>query len=142
MRRKKILIVDDEKLMRWSLSQKLSEWNLDTVEAENGKTSLALIPQEMPDLVLLDNKLPDRKGTDLLKEIKTKWAEMPVVMITAYGSVDDVVTAMRRGAYDFITKPIDSPNFGVSSKTHWRRHPLKKKSPFTKKKRKASSTPR
>ncbi len=107
MKRKKILIVDDEKLMRWSLSQKLSEWNLDAVTAEDGKTALNLIPQEMPDLIMLDNKLPDKKGTDLLKEIKSKWPELPVVMITAYGVVDDVVTAMRRGAYDFITKPID-----------------------------------
>jgi len=107
MKRKKILIVDDEKLMRWSLSQKLSEWNLDAVTAEDGKTALNLIPQEMPDLIMLDNNLPDKKGTDLLKEIKSKWPELPVVMITAYGVVDDVVTAMRRGAYDFITKPID-----------------------------------
>ena len=107
MKRKKILIVDDEKLMRWSLSQKLSEWNMDVVTAEDGKTALNYIPQEMPDLIMLDNKLPDKKGTDLLKEIKSKWPELPVVMITAYGVVDDVVTAMRRGAYDFITKPVD-----------------------------------
>ena len=107
MKRNKILIVDDEKLMRWSLSQKLTEWNMDAVTAEDGKTALKLISQEMPDLVMLDNKLPDKKGTDLLKEIKTKWPDLPAVMITAYGVVDDVVTAMKRGAYDFITKPVD-----------------------------------
>jgi len=107
MKRKKILIVDDEKLIRWSLSQKLSEWNLNTVTAEDGKTALNLIPQEMPDLIMLDNKLPDKKGTDLIKEFKSKWPELPIIMITAYGVVDDVVIAMRRGAYDFITKPID-----------------------------------
>jgi two-component system response regulator AtoC len=107
MQRKKILIVDDEKLMRWSLSQKLAEWNLETVTAENGKTALTLIPQEMPDLIMLDNKLPDAKGTDLLREIKGIWPEIPVVMITAYGVLDDVVTAMKRGAYHFVTKPIE-----------------------------------
>ena len=107
MKRKKIFIIDDEKLMRWSISQKLAEWNLETVTAEDGKTALNLISQEMPDLIMLDIKLPDKKGTDLLKEIKSKWPELPVIMITAYGVVDDVVTAMRRGAYDFITKPID-----------------------------------
>jgi two-component system response regulator AtoC len=107
MQRKKILIVDDEKLMRWSLSQKLAEWNLETVTAENGKTALTLIPQEMPDLIMLDNKLPDAKGTDLLEEIKGIWPEIPVVMITAYGVLDDVVTAMKRGAYHFVTKPIE-----------------------------------
>jgi len=107
MRKRKILIVDDEKLMRWSLSQKLADWNLETVSAEDGITALNLIPQEMPDLILLDNKLPDAKGTDLLREIKGIWPEIPVIMITAHGVLDDVVTAMKRGAYHFVTKPID-----------------------------------
>lgn len=107
MRKKKILIVDDEKLIRWSLIQKLSEWNLDVVEAENGKTGLQLAEENPPDLVMLDVKLPDKKGTDVLKEFKQKWPDLPVIMITAFGVIDDAVTAMRRGAYDFITKPID-----------------------------------
>jgi two-component system response regulator AtoC len=107
MRKKKILIVDDEKLIRWSLIQKLSEWNLDVVEAENGKTGFQLAEENTPDLVMLDVKLPDKKGTDVLKEFKKKWPDLPVIMITAFGVIDDAVTAMRRGAYDFITKPID-----------------------------------
>jgi DNA-binding NtrC family response regulator len=57
--------------------------------------------------VILDVNLPDQKGTDFLEEIKKQWPEIPVIMITAYGSIDDAVTAMRRGAYDFITKPIN-----------------------------------
>ncbi len=65
MRKKKILIVDDEKLIRWSLNQKLSGWNLEVLEAENGKSGLRLAIEETPDLVMLDVKLPDKKGTDL-----------------------------------------------------------------------------
>lgn len=107
MRKKKVLIVDDEKLIRWSLRQKLSEWNLEALEAENGKSALRLAKEEMPDLVMLDVKLPDKKGTDLLKEFKKNWPDLPIIMITAFGVIDDAVTAMRRGAYDFITKPID-----------------------------------
>ncbi|MFQ5721076.1 MAG: sigma-54-dependent transcriptional regulator [Candidatus Aminicenantales bacterium] len=107
MRKKKILIVDDEKLIRWSLKQKLMEWNYEVFEAEDGKSGLRLLEEKMPDLVMLDVKLPDKKGTDLLQEFKKPWPEMPIIMITAYGVIEDAVMAMRHGAYDFITKPID-----------------------------------
>ncbi len=107
MHRKKILIVDDEKLIRWSLRQKLNEWDLEVVEAEDAREALRIFPQESPDLVILDVNLPDEKGTELLKQFRNAVPELPVVMITAYGSIDDAVSAMRGGAYDFITKPID-----------------------------------
>lgn len=107
MRNNKILVVDDEKLIRWSIKQKLSEWNLDVVEAENGNEARRVMETENPDFVLLDVNLPDTKGTELLEELKKQRPLIPVVMITAYGSIDDAVTAMRKGAYDFITKPID-----------------------------------
>jgi DNA-binding NtrC family response regulator len=107
MSRKKILIVDDEKLIRWSLIQKLSQWNYDTVEAETGEDALKIFDSENPDMALLDINLPDIEGTEVLKEIKSRRSETPVVMITAFGSIEDAVSAMRMGAYDFITKPID-----------------------------------
>ncbi len=107
MSKKKVLIVDDEKLIRWTLGQKLHEWNLDYLEANSGGTAFQVAEEEGPDLVMLDVKLPDVKGTDLLEEFKKRWPELPVIMITAFGVIDDAVTAMRRGAYDFITKPID-----------------------------------
>jgi len=107
MLKKKILIVDDEKLIRWSLNQKLNEWGFEVLEATDGESGLRLSEKEMPDLVMLDVKLPDKKGTDLLAEFKKIWPELPIIMITAFGVIEDVVTAMRRGAYDFITKPID-----------------------------------
>ncbi|NIM58027.1 MAG: response regulator [Candidatus Aminicenantes bacterium] len=107
MRKKKILIVDDEKLIRWTLSQKLNKWNLEASTAENGAQGLRLAEEETPDLVMLDVKLPDKKGTDLLMELKKAQPELPVIMMTGFGVIEDAVTAMRRGAYDFITKPID-----------------------------------
>ncbi len=107
MHRKKILIVDDEKLIRWSVRQKLNEWDLEVVEAEDAREALRIFPQESPDLVILDVNLPDEKGTELLKQFRNAVPELPVVMITAYGSIDDAVSSMRSGAYDFITKPID-----------------------------------
>lgn len=107
MNRKKILVVDDEKLIRWSLNQKLSEWNQNVIEAEDGKTAFHKVESENPDLIILDVNLPDTTGLEILKEIKSKYKDIPVVMITAYGSIDEAVRAMRTGAYDFITKPID-----------------------------------
>jgi DNA-binding NtrC family response regulator len=107
MHRKKILVVDDEKLIRWSVRQKLNEWDLEVVEAEDGREALQVFPRESPDLVILDVNLPDEKGTELLKQFRNAVPELPVVMVTAYGSIDDAVSAMRSGAYDFITKPIN-----------------------------------
>lgn len=107
MHKKKILIVDDERLIRWTLSQKLNEWDFEASSAENGAEGLRLVEEEAPDLVMLDVKLPDKKGTDLLVEFKKAWPELPVIMMTGYGVIEDAVTAMRRGAYDFLTKPID-----------------------------------
>lgn len=136
MRKKKILIVDDEKLVRWSLIQKLSEWDLDGVEAENGKTGLQLAEENTPDLVMLDVKLPDKKGTDVLKEFKKRWPDLPVIMITAFGVIDDAVTAMRRGAYDFITKPIDYTKLQSTIKNALETVSLKKEIAFYKEREK------
>jgi DNA-binding NtrC family response regulator len=141
MRKKKILIVDDEKLIRWSLGQKLSEWNMDVTDAEDGKSALQSAEEKTPDLVMLDVKLPDKKGTDLLKEFKKKWPELPVIMITAYGVIDDAVTAMRRGAYDFITKPIDYTKRQNTIKNALETASLKKEVAFYKEKEKKHFDP-
>jgi len=141
MRKKKILIVDDEKLIRWSLGEKLSEWKLEVVDAEDGKSALQLAEEETPDLVMLDVKLPDKKGTDVLKEFKKKWPGLPVIMITAFGVIDDAVTAMRRGAYDFITKPIDYTKLQSTIKNALEAASLKKEIAFYKEKEKDQFDP-
>ena len=109
MAKTKILIIDDDRLIRWSLRQKLGEWSHGVLEAETGAAGLKLVQDESPDLVLLDMNLPDGRGTDFLDEIRRGAPDLPVVMITAFGVIEDVVTAMRRGAYDFVTKPFDDP---------------------------------
>jgi CheY-like chemotaxis protein len=68
MSRDKVLIVDDEKLVRWSLRQKCEEWGYQTVEAENGETALKVAHAESPDLVLLDVRLPDLGGLEVLQQ--------------------------------------------------------------------------
>ncbi len=136
MRKKTILVVDDEKLIRWSLNQKLSGWNFKVLEAEDGKSGLQLAEEKMPDLVMLDIKLPDKKGTDLLVEFKKNWPELPVIMITAFGVIDDAVTAMRQGAYDFITKPIDYTKLQSTIKNALETASLKKEIAYYKEKEK------
>jgi two-component system, NtrC family, response regulator AtoC len=107
MAKTKVLIIDDERLIRWSLAQKLTAWGYEVVEAESGRSGLNVLAAEGPDLLLLDVNLPDARGTDVLEDLRKSWPDLPVIMITAYGVIEDAVTAMRRGAYDFITKPID-----------------------------------
>lgn len=112
MARDSILIVDDEKLIRWSLRQKLESWNYQVAEASDVKEALNKFYSEAPDLVTLDMKLPDGNGIDFLKKIKESHANLPVIVITAFGVVDVAVQALKLGAYDFIEKPINFEKLG------------------------------
>jgi DNA-binding NtrC family response regulator len=107
MPRENVLIVDDEKLIRWSMRQKLESWNYQIAEAENLHEARSLVQRELPDLITLDMKLPDGSGIDFLKQIKQSHAEIPIIVITAFGVVDVAVQALKLGAYDFIEKPIN-----------------------------------
>lgn len=107
MEKIRILIVEDEKLIRWSLRQQLEKHGYTISEAENGAEARKLFQSESWDLVLLDIKLPDANGLDLLKEIVEGDQELPIIMMTAYSSVESVVNAMKRGAFDYITKPFN-----------------------------------
>jgi two-component system, NtrC family, response regulator AtoC len=123
MPKKKILIIDDERLIRWSLAQKMTRWGYEVIEAESGAAGLRALTEENPDLLLLDMKLPDAKGTDVLENLRKNWPDLPVVMITAFGVIEDVVTAMRRGAYDSSPSPSTTPSFRARSSTAWKRPP-------------------
>jgi DNA-binding NtrC family response regulator len=103
----KILVVDDERLIRWSLGEALRGWGYMPIEAENVKTALELFESEHPAITLLDINLPDGSGLDVLREIKRQQPDAIVVMITANVLVDDTIVALRGGAYDFIAKPIN-----------------------------------
>ena len=102
----KILVVDDERLVRWSLRQKCEEWGYHVVEAPSGEPGLRLAQQESPDLVLLDVRMPDLSGIQVLEQIKKAPDAPPVIMITADPQLDDVKTALKLGAYDFMLKPL------------------------------------
>jgi DNA-binding NtrC family response regulator len=112
----KILIVDDEKLVRWSLRQKCQEWGYQVAEAENGTTALNAIRNDGADLVLLDVRLPDMSGLDVLQHVKQNGDARAVIMITADPQLDDVKHALKLGAYDFIGKPLDFEELGITVK--------------------------
>lgn len=104
---KKILIVDDEQMIRWVLSQALSEWSYEPIEAADIQTALELFDTEQPTLTLLDIGLPDGSGLNALRAIKLRQPDANVIMITANVLVENAIAALRAGACDFITKPIN-----------------------------------
>src|SRR6516165_8153782 len=112
----KVLIVDDEKLVRWTLRQKCEEWGYRVLEADNGTVALRVARNETPDLVLLDVRLPDASGIDVLEQIKKANDARAIIMITADPQLEDVKTALKLGAYDFVGKPLDFDELSVAVK--------------------------
>ena len=101
----KILIVDDEMIMRDSLKAWLEEDNFEAVTAENGMQALEFLEKEKLEAILLDIKMPGMDGITLLKKVKEKYEDIPVVMITAHATIENAVESMKEGAYDYIMKP-------------------------------------
>src|SRR3954470_19455559 len=110
----KVLIVDDERLVRWSLRQKCEEWGYAVLEADSGDTALRLAERESPDLVLLDVRLSDLTGIEVLDQLMKNGDAPSVIMITADPQLDDVKAALKLGAYDFVGKPIDFDELQLS----------------------------
>ncbi|HET9407536.1 MAG TPA: sigma-54 dependent transcriptional regulator [Candidatus Sulfotelmatobacter sp.] len=114
MSSEKIMVVDDERLVRWSLRQKCEEWGYQVVEAPAGEPALRLAQHETPDLILLDVRLPDLNGLQVLEQLKKNGDARQVIMITADPQLDDVKSALKLGAYDFIGKPLDFDELHVT----------------------------
>jgi len=100
-----ILVIDDEAEIREGLELLLSSEGYSVTSAETGEAGLARLEQEPFDLLLLDVSLPGRSGLDLLRDIRHRDPHLPVVLITAYGSIDMARQAFKSGAQDYITKP-------------------------------------
>ncbi|MCK9375525.1 MAG: sigma-54 dependent transcriptional regulator [Syntrophobacterales bacterium] len=100
-----LLVVDDEPQILQVVSGILRDEGFEVVSAPDGETALKLVGEAAPDLVLLDISLPGIDGLEVLQELKRRFPSLPVVMISAYGSVENAVKATRLGAYDFIEKP-------------------------------------
>jgi DNA-binding NtrC family response regulator len=100
-----ILIIDDEKTIRWSLGEGLRKAGFEILEAASGEEGLQLFGDKSPDCVLLDVRLPGIGGMEVLQRMREESSEIPVIVMTAYGEVDTAVQAMKGGAFDFVSKP-------------------------------------
>ncbi|MEK6336287.1 MAG: sigma-54 dependent transcriptional regulator [Acidobacteriota bacterium] len=112
--KQRILVVDDEKMIRWSLGEALRGWGFEPIEAETVSAALAAFEADTPTAVLLDITLPDGSGLDVLRKIRQRQQDAVVIMITANVLVDETIAALRGGAYDFIGKPINLEELQVA----------------------------
>lgn len=103
----RILVVDDELIVRESLSNYLREDGYEAVAVETGEEALRKVENENWNILFVDLKMPDMDGLEVLREVKEAKADLPVIIITAYATIDSAVQAMKDGAYDYIVKPFD-----------------------------------
>lgn len=105
--KRRVLIADDEKNMRWVLRQALEAEDYEVVEAADGKETLSAVGEQEPDIVVLDHKMPAPDGMEVLRRLRAKGHRFPVIMLTAHGNVQTAVEAMKAGASEYLTKPFD-----------------------------------
>ncbi|MCC7011241.1 MAG: sigma-54-dependent Fis family transcriptional regulator [Planctomycetes bacterium] len=103
----RILVVDDERMVRWSLRQALERVGYQVDEASTAAEALEHSGREAPDVVLLDHRLPDKTGLEVLRVLLKATPRLPVVMITAHASIDGAVEAMKEGAFHYLSKPFE-----------------------------------
>jgi DNA-binding NtrC family response regulator len=102
-----ILVVDDEKNMRFVVARALASAGYDISEASSGEEAVSRVETESPDLVILDQRMPGMDGIETLTAIKQEIPELPVIMLTAHGNIENAVQAIKSGAMDYLTKPFD-----------------------------------
>ena len=107
MIKKRLLVVDDDESLRWVTQAQLQQSGYDVAAAADGNAALEAMRQVPPDLVITDLKMPGMSGLELLRKIREDYPEIIVIMVTAFGTVENAVEAMKAGAYDYITKPVN-----------------------------------
>ncbi len=109
----KVLVVDDKQMMRDSVGATLQRAGYTVVVATNGKDAVGKIARHQPTVVVTDLKMPEMTGLELLQHLREADADLPVVLMTAYGTVGDAVEAMKHGAFDFVQKPFEGDQLVV-----------------------------
>ncbi len=103
----KLLLVDDEESVRYSFRRVFHEGEVEVLTAATAAEGLAAAGQQRPDVIVLDLQLPDRTGLDLFREIHAAEPKRPVIFITAHGTAETAIEAMKAGAFDYLVKPVD-----------------------------------
>lgn len=111
--RTKVLIVDDDAAARKILQSRLGVMDVRTLVASGGHEAMEQIRREKPAIVLLDLQMPKMSGIDVLKSLKREGLDVTVIVVTAHATIEAAVEAMREGAYDFITKPVDAKHLKI-----------------------------
>jgi len=122
-----ILLVDDDPQMLWVLSKILSEEGYRVIIAEGGKKALTKVEEEEPDLVILDMVMPGMDGIQTLKKAKGIDKNLLIIILTAYGSIESAVKAIKLGAYDYLTRPIDNERLKIVIKNALKAQSLSRK---------------
>lgn len=105
MSKARILVVDDEPIVRISCRRALEPEGYEVAQAENAHAGLEMLAAEKFDLVLTDLKMPGMDGIEFLRNIKLRWPETQVVVVTGYQTIDTAVLSIKLGAYDYVNKP-------------------------------------
>ncbi len=114
---KKVLIVDDDRATSAGMADVVEEWGYEAEVADTLKAGWASVSKLVPDVAIVDLKLPDGSGLDLLHRMKERYPDVAVVILTGHATVDSAVKALKVGAEDYITKPVDLPRLQVILKT-------------------------
>ncbi|MHC4578580.1 MAG: sigma-54-dependent transcriptional regulator [Planctomycetota bacterium] len=117
MRHEHVLVVDDEKLIRFTLRESLAEEGYVVHEAADLQEAMRIFERHHIDCSILDHKLPDGDGFELLETFKEQAPDMPVILMTAYSTIQKAVEAMRRGAFTYVNKPFETDEMVLSVRT-------------------------
>ena len=126
MEKKPILVVDDEKNIRLTMSQSLEPMDMPVQTAASGEEALEKLRKDLFGLVFLDLKMPGMDGMEVLRRIKKDWPKIRVIIITAHGTIESAVEAMKLGAVDFIQKPFSPGDIRELAKSVLKRETLDK----------------
>ena len=105
--KKRVLIADDDEGILWVIQQMFNDKKIETAAARDGKTALHMLKSQDFSVAIMDIKMPEKDGLDVLKEIRADGLKIPIIIMTAQGTMKNAIEAMKRGAFDYITKPFD-----------------------------------
>ncbi len=105
--KKRVLIVDDDEGILWVIQRMLKDKDIESTEARDGKTALEMLKADDFSAAIMDIRMPEKDGLDVLKEIRGEGSKIPIIIMTAQGTMKNAIEAMKRGAFDYITKPFD-----------------------------------
>ncbi|MGN0191557.1 MAG: sigma-54-dependent transcriptional regulator, partial [Candidatus Cryptobacteroides sp.] len=130
----KILVIDDERPIRSLMKEILDDEGYVTDVAEDGEVGMQMAEKERYDVIFCDIKMPNLSGEEVLESLKEKGVDSPVVMISGHGDIDTAVKCIKRGAFDFLSKPLDLNRILITIKNATDKSNLMKEAKLLKKK--------